>query len=200
MTTTLNYMPEKPAVNPAPDPTMQPESKKKPWFVKYRTTLGLLVCWFFVLILPWIVDMLNGIPKPDELKTIEVRVLRIYEKEPHLRVQLPDGSEQYMEFPVSIGMKGGYLFHELSADEKARLPGCRAVVRGVPLKWTLTDRFRVWELICLEKNIYLNFDRSVKYFKNIEHGTGVKVITGIGNFAVFVFFFVVFLREKRGTL
>lgn len=201
MTTLHNELHDKSSQNPPPEPPVEAQGKKKRWFVKYWSTLFMLVGWFVFLIYPGIVTWLvNGIPKAGELQTFEVRILQVYRDSPHLRVQMPDGAEKYMAFPVKpVSAKGGHRFYGMSDNDKAKLPGCRAIVRGVPIRWIIEDHFRVWELICAEKNVHLTPDRSIEYYlRTVVNNTFSKIAYGIGNLIIFSVVLIIFWSDRKG--
>ena len=82
-------------------------------------------------------------------------------------------------------------------QERERLPGCLAIVRGTPLRWTINDRFRVWELDCPEREIQISLEKTIrgyvlpKYFEVFS----LMILSGFH-----MFIFVIYLREKRGNL
>ena len=172
-------------------------NKGKFWFVRYNATLFMLLCILVVLVGPEIVSWRNRGPDLAKLQTLQVQILRTHSTEPHLFVELPDGKQRGMEWPVAINFQGGLRSYVWTNDERERLPGCLATVRGAPLLWTFTDRFRVWELDCPEQKIRIGLEKTNRaqlLAAGFLDGF-VVLITGW-----FVFGFVIFLREKRGNL
>ena len=171
--------------------------KGKSWFVRHNISLVMLVGSVAILLAPEIVDRLNRVPDPATLQTVQARIIRTHLTEPHLFVELSDGSQRGMEWPVPIsGGRGGFRSYLWTDDERERLPGCLATVRGVPLHWTINDRFRVWERECPERGIQIDLARTAQGY----------VLPGYFEIFLFVclagfyfFIFVIFLREKRGN-
>ena len=59
-----------------------------------------------------------------------------------------------MEFPRFLTM--GKLPYAVSKTDSQKLIGCNVEIRGVPVRWVLeSDRFRVYELICRDKNVMI---------------------------------------------
>ena len=94
----------------------------------------MLTC--LVILAPELVDYLNAIPDPATLHAVRVRIIRTHLTEPHLFVELTDGRQRGMEWPVPIsGGHGGFRSYVWTNEDRERLPGCLAMVRGVPLRW-----------------------------------------------------------------
>ena len=173
--------------------------KGKRWFVRYNVTLvGLISCFAF-LWAPEIVSRLNGVPDPASLQTLQVRILRTHLTEPHLFVEMPDGSQRGMEWPVPIsGGPGQFRSNVWSDDQREQLPGCLATVGGTPLRWVINDRFRIWQLNCPAKSIQIGFEKAEHDF---EKWVRVGVVPAlVVNSFICLLILVVFLREKRGNL
>ena len=102
-----------------------------------------------------LVGVANGVPERTELQTLFGKVVQTHRLTPHLLIELPDGQLKSMEFPVNPSAMGsGRTYVGWNEDLQAKpLIGCNVEVRGVPMKWTFDDRFRVFELICLDKRI-----------------------------------------------
>ena len=150
------------------------------------------------LVAPELVNYLNGVPDPVELQAMQVRIIRTHLTEPHLFVELPDGRQRGMEWPVSItGGRGGFRSYVWRDAERERLPGCLATVRGVPLRWTVNDRFRVWQLECPEAGIQIGMDKTIRAHTK---PWDLKALFFVLVSGFYFFIFVIFLREKRGNL
>lgn len=180
-----------------PEPIELKKPKNQVWFIRFSGTLAVLLTGILVLIAPFAVSLFNGIPDTSDLQTISVRILKIYPTEPHLWVRLPDGRQQGMEWPVPItGGKGGMRAYVLTDEESRRLPGCQATVRGAPLIWTISERFRVWELSCPDKDVQIGTDKTGHEF---DVGQRVDLISSLIVIPIWLFFnCFVFLLEKRG--
>lgn len=172
--------------------------KGRSFFWRHSVTCVMSITALAVLIGPEIVSQINGIPAEKELKTLQVHILRTHITEPHLFVELPDGTQRGMELPVPISAGGGFTPVGWTKMDTELLAGCFATVQGVPLRWTLRDRFRVWALQCPEKRLRIDF-------ADTKHG--FEVWMNIRNSSAPIFFsiafgliIVVFLRERRGNL
>ena len=155
-----------------PMPTSSPEIKKKNWWttplIPYvpqpKGTPWYAVNWgatiFFFSLPLWygvvfFVGVVNQVPERAELQTLFGKVIQTHRLTPHLLIQLPDGQLKSMEFPVYPSLMGGggaYVGWREDVEAK-QLIGCNVEVHGVPMKWTFDNRFRVFELVCLEKHI-----------------------------------------------
>lgn len=173
--------------------------KGKRWFVRYNLSLFMLGAFTAIIFAPEAVTHLNGVPDPAALQTLNVRILQTYLVEPHLLVELADGRQRGMEWPVPIsGGRGGFRSSAWSDSERLLLKGCQATVRGALLRWTVEERFRVWELKCPEKAIDIGMDKTADGFRSWESAraiTAVIIYPGIVLLLVFIF-----LREKRGNI
>lgn len=131
-----------------PNPEKLEKLKNKPWFIRYSETLGYIMLCLAIFILPELVNQYNGIPAPQNLSTLHVRILYTQKKEPHFYVEFPDGTRRNMEWPVTIRIRGGSLSYVWTDEQRESLPGCQATVQGTPIHFTFDDRFRVWALEC----------------------------------------------------
>lgn len=170
---------------------------KKPASVRYKNSLCLVLIMFAVAIYPTFVGLINDVPDDLELESMQGRIVNTREKEPHLLVEFPDGRRRNLEWPVAISARGGFASHNWTAEERIRLRGCLAEIRGVPLRWAITDRFRVWELKCPQENLFFEFAETRRFYKGINW-----VYFGMSIFCLpaFIVCFGIFLREKRGNL
>lgn len=174
----------------------QKEKRSRPWFIRFSGTLTVLILGLLGLVAPFVVSLLNDIPDEADLQSISVRILKIYPTDPHLLVRLPDGHQRGMEWPVIISFgKKGMVSYILTDEENRRLPGCLATVRGVPLKWTISERFRIWELSCPDKNIQITFEKTKRDFDRSRNGRFIISISVI--IAMLFYTLFVFLLEKR---
>jgi hypothetical protein len=170
--------------------------KNKPWFIRYSETLALLLLSFAVFIAPELANQYNGIPTPTSLQTLQVKILRTHKKEPHLYVELPDGTRRGMEWPVLIRARGGFPSYVWTDEQRELLPGCNATVQGTPVSWTFNDRFRVWALNCPQRGITISLDRTSE--QHLKDG-GLSPVLVAGTCLCYLFILVIFLRERRGN-
>jgi hypothetical protein len=182
-----------------PDPQKIAKAQQQRWYRRHHETLYLIGIIFAITPAPSIVSHINGVPSTDELQTVQVRILRTQELEPHLWVQMPDGQERWMEWPVDIKFSRvrSPSYGWTDAQRKA-LVGCMAEVHGLPLRWTVTDRYRVWSLSCPEKDIYIKQELlAAEYVFILKRGLPVFLVVET---ICILFMIVVFLREKRGYI
>ncbi len=71
--------------------------KGRSWLVRYNVSLFGAVFSFLIGIAPEIVSRINGVPDLSTFQTLQVRILRTHPTEPHLFVELPDGTQRGME-------------------------------------------------------------------------------------------------------
>ncbi|MFY9261900.1 MAG: hypothetical protein WAO71_15525 [Gallionella sp.] len=134
-----------------------PQPKSTPWYgVNWGATIlffGFPI-WFCIV---YLIDFANGVPERAQLQTVFGKVVKTQRVTPHLLIEFPDGKFKTMELPVNLSMKGGgrvyYGYGWQSEEEAKKLIGCNVEIRGIPMRWTFEERFRVWELICLDKRI-----------------------------------------------
>lgn len=171
----------------------------KAWYRKYQTTLAMSLTLVFAGMIPELLTWVNHVPDRSELETVEVRILATRANEPHFIVELADGRQEEMEWPVPISFFGGFRFAHWNKEEQAALIGCHAVLQGQALRWTLRQRYRVWDLSCSEKRIFIGLDKTAQgYLSWLRSGRNPVGMAAI--FLVAAFICLVFLRERRGTL
>lgn len=137
-------------------------------------------------------------PEPSTLQTLQVRVLQTDLTEPHLLVELPDGRQRGMEWPIDVGLRSKIRSQAWTDAERESLPGCLATVQGAPLRMTLTKRFRIWSLDCPEKDIRIDFKTTSKSFAEDLNVRLLIVLCLL--ILTSLTHAVIFLREKRGHL
>jgi hypothetical protein len=134
-----------------------PQPKGTPWYaVNWGATVFLFgtVIWSGTICL---INLANGVPERAQLQIVFGKVIKTQLLTPHLLIELPDGKLKMMELPVNLSMKGGgrayYGYGWQDEEDRKKFIGCNVEIRGVPMKWTIEDRFRVWELICRDRQI-----------------------------------------------
>lgn len=137
----------------------------KPWWRRYSNTLVFFFGSSAFAIYLGLVHWVNPVPNPDELIRVPIKVLGVKALDPHLHVQLADGSQRMMEFPVLFGLRPN-RYHGLSDDDKKKLRGCEGEIRGIPVRLVLTDRFRVWGLQC--GDVHLGFDVAQRDYVRLQ--------------------------------
>jgi hypothetical protein len=131
-----------------------PQPKGTPWYaVNWNITivfLGPLVLYAAL----FASGIANWVPERSGLQVLYGKVIRIQQSAPHLLVESPEGNIRSLEFPTfdTIGKQTYFVRDEYMKE----LIGCNVEIRGVPMHWVLgNNRFRVYELLCNEKNIFV---------------------------------------------
>lgn len=183
-----------------PDPQKIEAAKKKypTWYRRYAITLYMTFLAYLVLIHPDLISRLNASPELDRLQTMQVRIVQTREADPHFDMQLPDGSVQDMEWPVKVMFYRGLRVNFWTQSQRQALVGCEAMVQVAPIRWTLTDRYRVWALSCPAANFEMSVGQTTKYLN--KHATSVMSLLIVFLISFFLLCIVIFLREKRGVL
>ncbi len=172
--------------------------KDKPWYVRFKLTFGTAVMIFICFVIPETVNTINGLPDWNSLDSLEVNIVATQNREPHLFVDLADGTRKTMEWPVHITPgKGGFKSYAWTDQEREALVGCVATIRGEQLRWTLTDRYRVWELACPKKKIWISREKTTEE-RLIQEKWPLARFAFIGALYFLNIFF--FLRERRGNV
>ncbi len=152
-----------------------PQPKGTPWYaVNWGATILLFgtAIWFGTV---YLIGVANGVPERAQLQTVFGKVIKTQRVTPHLLIELPSGELQKMELPVNLSLKGGgrafYGYGWKNEDEANKFIGCNVEIRGIPMKWTFEDRFRVWELICRDKQIAVGgLEASAKMLESSRKG------------------------------
>ena len=169
----------------------------KSWLRLHKTSLFGVACFFAIIVGPGIVIWFNGIPAVDELETHYVTIVATQEKDPHFAVNMADGSRKIMEWPVAISFYGGFRSNAWNKEQRNLLPGCKAKIQGVPMRWTTRERYRIWSLDCPEKGIRVGFERTSKLYEiTLLSHRDMWFIP----FGCCLFLLIVFIRESRGNL
>lgn len=183
-----------------PDPTKIEAAKKKypTWYRRYALTLCIAGGASLGMIYPFAIERLNATLELDHLQTLQVRIVQTREGDPHFDMQLPDGTVQTMEWPVEVTFSRGNRVYYWNKAQRQALVGCHATVHGALMRWTFTDRYRVWGLSCPAANFEVGIDQTFPYLN--KHARSVMFLLANLLILVFPFGVVLFLREKRGVL
>lgn len=141
------------------------EVKKMGFLRRYRdsiiTSLTLLLC----IVYPNIAMRFNPPPAEGATQILHGVILRAQSRHSNIILQMPDGSEQALDFPGDL--QGVYMaklkrFEVPSAEQFARLKGCTADIQIDHLRGLLIPTNpRIWRLRC---------DRfSIPYNMLVEH-------------------------------
>jgi hypothetical protein len=181
-----------------PDPVKLQAARLKPWYARY----GLSIVWFsmaaYGMIYPFVVERLNATPELDRMQTVQLRIMQAREGDPHFDMRWSDGTVQSMEWPVEVTFsRGNRVFYWNKAQRQA-LVGCLATAQVTAMRWTLTDRYRVWSLSCPAVGFEVNIDQTTNYLN--KHARSLKSLLVGFLILFFSLGFVFFLREKRGVI
>lgn len=173
--------------------------KKYPaWYRRHAFSMFWLSMACYGMIYPFVIERLNAKPELDRMQTLHVRIVQTREGDPHFDMQLPDGTVQIMEWPVKASFSRGNRVNYWNKTQRQALVGCNATAQVALMRWTFTDRYRVWSLSCPAANFEVSIDQTTQYLN--KHATSIKSLLRdllIGFFPLWVVFF---LREKRGVL
>lgn len=182
-----------------PDPIkIEAAQKKYPtWYRRHSITLMLMFIAYYAWINPFVVSRLNTTPDLEHMQAMQLRILETREGDPHFDMKLPDGTVQAMEWPVELTFSRGNRVYYWSKAQRQALVGCNATAQVAPVRWTFTNRYRVWSLSCPAINFEVGIDEAVHYLK--ESTKSVTFLL-VGLILFFPWPIVSFLREKRGVL
>ena len=183
---------------PDPEKIAAAHKKRPTWYRRHAFSSFWLFMGCMGLFYPDIISRLNAEPELDRFQTLSVRIVQTREKHPHFDMQLPDGSVQAMEWPVKLMIsRGKRVFYWTKAQRQA-LVGCQATIQMAPVRWTITDRYRVWALSCPATGFEVSVEQTAGELRELAVSPKTLLIT------FFIFFFplwiVFFLRERRGVL
>jgi hypothetical protein len=187
------------AGGPADPQKMAASRQKYPtWYRRYALTLlyGSLI--FVGLFYPKIISNLNATPELEHLQTLQVRILKTREGDPHFDMQLPDGTVQTMEWPVRLSFSGRESVYFWNKSQRQALIGCQATVQVAPIRWSFTNRYRVWGLSCPTANFAIGVEQTTESLDKGQFSLEANILVFFVLF--FPWFVVIFLREKRGVL
>jgi len=182
------------------DPQKIAAAKKKypTWYRRYALTLFMMIGTYIIVIHPFVIERLNARLDPDRLQTLQVQIVQTREGDPHFDMQLSDGTVQTMEWPVEVTFSRGNRVYYWSKAQRQALVGCHATAQVALMRWTFTDRYRVWSLSCPSVNFEVGIDQTSQYLN--KHARSVTFLL-VGFLIIFFPWIVIFfLREKRGVL
>jgi hypothetical protein len=182
------------------DPQKIAASRQKypTWYRRYSLTLMGVVLTYFTIIHPDLITRLNAEPDIEHLQSLQVRILKTREGDPHFDMQLPDGTVQTMEWPVRLSFSGRESVYFWNKSQRQALIGCQATVQVAPIRWSFTNRYRVWGLSCPTANFAIGVEQTTESLQKAK----VSIVTLFVGFLILSFplMAVIFLREKRGVL
>lgn len=147
-----------------PDPIkIEAAQKKYPtWYRRYALTLCMMIGTYIIVIHPFVISRLNDTPDLDRLHTLQVHIVQTREGAPHFDMRLPDGTVQTMEWPVEVTFSRGNRVYHWNKAQRQALVGCHATAQVAAMRWTFTDRYRVWSLSCPATNFDVGIDETFR--------------------------------------
>lgn len=170
----------------------------KSWWARHKVSLGLIVFAVITGVVPYVVTHLNGIPTAAELEAHQVTIVATQENDPHFSVDMADGARRHLEWPVPVSYHGGFRSYVWTDAQRKALVGCKAEIRGVPMRWTIRERYRIWALDCPQQQIHIGLNETAKDYK-LWLSTRDSSMPYFF-IPVFLFYFIAFIREGRGNL
>ncbi len=157
-----------------PDPAKLQAARLKPWYSRYVLSLIFIVGAAYGMVYPFVVERLNAAPELDRMQTVQLRILQAREGDPHFEMQWPDGTVQSMEWPVEVTFSRGNRVFFWNKAQRQALVGCLATAQVAPMRWTLTDRYRVWGLSCPAVGFEVSIVQTTNYLN--KHARSLKFL------------------------
>lgn len=184
-----------------PDPIKIQAAQRKPWYNRYSLSVIIMGGgWAVMLPYPYAVDLLNEQPDRHHIQTVQAKVLKTGDRNPHFLLELPSGERVSAYWPTRVHQLGYPSFYGWTRDERTALVGCQATVLLSPVKyWMLFQQQRVWALRCAETGFEVTLPQAQDLL-----ASSIRIRSeSLWIFSLIVFAplgFVFFLREKRGVL
>lgn len=169
--------------------------EKPPKGVRLQFSIG-IIFWIVIAVQPCVSTWINRHPpKFSELQVAHGLVTSTNEKNPHLRLRLNNGDVLAMEYPSFMNNYG-----RTSAGPRklginnAKVLGCRATVWFDIPRYTLWQRYRVWQITCDDRDEGASYDEII--FSSGDMGL---VFFGISAFILIPLLMALrFVRSMRG--
>lgn len=143
-----------------------------------------------------IVNLVNSVPAQSELITWPIRVVATQRLPPHLSVDVAGVGRRQIEFATVITPRGAD-FYGLSPSAKKRLPGCQGQVQIVPLRLTVSERYRVWSMNCGDTQ--LSFETTATSLaRQLQHSKWTLLLYLVGASLITAFVYRLDLKESKG--
>ena len=113
---------------------------------------------------PWWVTWINRHPPTfSELQTVQGVVVRTSSKNPQITLKLSDGRSLDLEFPAFLGTYGRSSAGPASlGPNNERVHDCHAIVWFDKPRYTLWNRYRIWQIRCEDRNTFATFGEIVR--------------------------------------
>ena len=168
MTNNINQKPDK-RWWMTTDPKSVVKPKGTPWYaMNWTVTILVLIIIPVICFLMLFGGFMNPPPARHELKTLFGKIIKIQRAGPQILLRFTDGKLKSLELPTFLTM--GKQNYYVSKSDSENLIGCDVEIRGVPIYWVLErSRFRVYELICREKSIFIGgLEKETEQFNSIR--------------------------------
>jgi hypothetical protein len=161
---------------------------------KYFVTWVVLLMYFLFTIYPLVTVLLNPEPRPGDLETEEVHILKAQENTPNITGISASGKKYEFNFADSLYIApiggGGARFSGLHSWQLKKINGCDATVVFDRIHSIYFPEFRIWGLHCSEIN--WTFQDAVRIFRlDSKSGFWISVIGHLMfiSFACMTFYF-----------
>lgn len=172
------------------------QPREKPPKGYYFQIAMAVALWAVIAGHPWLTTWINR--HPPELSSLEMvkgTVVRTARKSPHLGLRLENGEIRDIEFPVFLNTYGGVArtFRHLPGNYNGDFMDCEATVWFDMPKYTLWKRYRIWQVICANSPVRVNYEQIVAEDRMFF------VFTGVVAFVALPFLLLIyFIRYRRG--
>jgi hypothetical protein len=178
--------------------------EREGWFFLSRYKFGLYLPLAFTALFlsgDLVGFYLNPAPRYEDLVLVQGKVISVRAESPEFVVHLADGQNMSMEWPGRFAyFTGKAKIHTNGPYTEAwnnMLNRCDVIVKGIPMRGTFTNRFRIWEVdYC--NGIKVDYERINESF--IRSKSNSMAINLIIFPIVYILCFILFLRERRGHL
>jgi hypothetical protein len=142
------------------------EVKKMGFLRRYRDSIIASLAMFLCIVYPNIAMRFNPPPAEGATEILHGMILRAQKQHSNIILQMPDGSEQALDFPADL--QGIYMakfqyFMLPNAEQFARLKGCTADIQIDHLHGLLIPTNpRIWSLRC--DRFSISYNQIVNYY------------------------------------
>lgn len=129
-----------------------PPREKPPKEFYFHLVFGLFL-WIFIAVHPWLSTWMNRHPPEfSSLESVRGAVVHTSRKSPHLGLKLDDGRILDMEYPGFLNTYGSSPGGTKGlGHDNEKVLGCVATVWFDVPKYTLWQRYRIWQIVCDNK-------------------------------------------------
>ena len=167
------------------------EQKKMSFLRRYRDTIIASFALMVTVVYPNIAMYLNPPPAVGQTEMLRGVISRAQRQHSNILLQMPDGSEQALDFPgdlQGVYMAKWTIFSGASAEEFRRLVGCKANIQVDHLRGVLIPTNpRIWSLQCDQFSVPYN--QIVEHYYNGGNLRGLRWFVLLGSFGVLLILF-----------